>query len=68
MTTYGLRDLYPNFAGLDTSTAVAPEPDDQSALCEDYATAETANGKTARTRNIFLVFAVMVALIIFFGG
>lgn len=65
---FGLADLYPNFAGLDTSTSVAPEPDDQSALCEDAVVAETANAKTASTKNIFIVLAVLVGLIVFFGG
>lgn len=65
---FSMSDLYPNFGGVDTSTIVNPEADDQEALNEDTSTIKEAKTKEARGKNIFLTFAVLVALIIFFGG
>lgn len=65
---FSMADLYPNYGGIDTSTVVNPEADDQEALNEDTQIASEATTKEARGKNIFLAMVVMVALVIFFGG
>lgn len=65
---FAMADLYPNYGGIDTSTVVNPEPDDQDALNEDTKVASESTTKNARGKNIFLAFMVLVALIVFFGG
>lgn len=65
---FSMSDLYPNYGGVDTSTVVNPEADDQDALNEDTKIAGASSSKEARKKNVFLALAVLVALIIFFGG
>lgn len=65
---FAMSDLYPNYGGVDTSTLVNPEADDQEALNEDTKVASESTTKEARGKNIFLALLVLVALIIFFGG
>ena len=65
---FSMADLYPNYGGVDTSTIVNPEVDDQDALNEDTKIAGESASKEARTKNIFVALAVLVALVIFFGG
>lgn len=65
---FSMKDLYPNYLGVDTSTIVTPEPNDQDALNEDTKVVREAVNKQARSKNIFLALAVLVGLIIFFGG
>lgn len=65
---FSMSDLYPNFGGVDTSTVVNPEADDQEALNEDTKIIGEASSKEARGKNIFLALAVLIGLIIFFGG
>ena len=65
---FSMADLYPNYGGIDTSTMVNPEADDQEALNEDTKIINEATTKEARSKNVFLALGVLVALIIFFGG
>lgn len=65
---FSMADLYPNMTGVDTSTLVNPEADDQEALNEDTKLARESATKDARGKNIFLALAVFVGLVIFFGG
>lgn len=65
---FAMSDLYPNYGGIDTSTIVNPEADDQEALNEDTKVATESSRAGARGKNIFLAMIVMVALVIFFGG
>lgn len=65
---FSMSDLYPNYGGVDTSTIVNPEADDQEALNEDTKVALEADTKEARGKNIFIAMIVLVALVIFFGG
>ena len=65
---FSMADLYPNMGGVDTSNLATPEVDDQDALNEDVAIAEESSTTEARGKKIFLAMAVLLALIIFFGG
>ena len=65
---FAMADLYPNFGGIDTSTVVTPEVDDQDPLNEDVKAAEESSMTEAKGKNIFLAFMVLIALIVFFGG
>lgn len=65
---FAMADLYPNYGGFDTSTIATPEVDDLEALNEDTTTAEESSATEARSKNIFMALAVMVALVVFFGG
>ena len=62
---FSMSDLYPNFGGIDTSTVVTPETDDQDAL--NVAT-QIAKRPEAKGKNIFMALLVLCALIVFFGG
>lgn len=64
---FSMRDLYPNMGGLETSTSVNPEPNDQDVLNEDYDTAQKASQTKASKKNIFIALILLVALIIFLG-
>ena len=65
---FAMSDIYPTYGGIDTSTVVNPEADDQDALNEDTSVAKEATTKDARSKNIFLALGVLVALVVFFGG
>lgn len=65
---FSMSDLYPNFGGIDTSTVVTPETDDQDALNEDVKIAEESSTTEAKGKNIFMALLVLCALIVFFGG
>ena len=65
---FAYADLYPNWSGIDTSTIVTPEVDDQDALNEDITVAEDSSATESRGKTIFIALAVMIALIILFGG
>ena len=65
---FSMSDLYPNLGGVDTSTQVTPEVDDQDALNEDVKMANESTNTEARSKQVFLALGVLVALIIFFGG
>ena len=65
---FAMSDLYPNYGGIDTSTIVNPEADDQEALNEDTKIAKESTTKDARGKNIFIALIIMVGLVIFFGG
>ena len=65
---FSMADLYPNLGGVDTSTQVTPEVDDQDALNEDVKMANESTNTEARSKQVFLALGVIVALIIFFGG
>lgn len=64
---FSMRDLYPNMGGLETSVAVAPEPNDQDVLNEDFDTAQKASQTKASNKNIFIALIVIIALIVFLG-
>lgn len=64
---FAMRDLYPNMAGLETSVAVAPEPNDQDVLNEDFDTAQKASQTKASNKNIFIALIVVIALVVFLG-
>lgn len=63
-----LKDLYPNFAGLDTTAETIPEAEDKDALHEDMEQAEKVSVKESSKKNILLALAVMAGLVIFFGS
>lgn len=63
-----LKDLYPNYMGVDTSNLASPSVDDHDALGEDVATAEKVSLTESSKKNILLALGVLVALIIFFGS
>lgn len=65
---FAMADLYPNYGGVDTSTLVTPEVDDQNALNEDVNVAEKSSATQPSTKSIFISIGVIIALIIFFGG
>lgn len=65
---FAMADLYPNYGGVDTSTLVTPEVDDQNALNENVKVAEESTVTEASSKNIFIAIFVIIALIIFFGG
>lgn len=65
---FAYSDLYPNMGGVDTSTMVTPETDDQDAMGEDIKVANEASNTEARSKNIFLALAVLLGLVVFFGG
>ena len=65
---FSMSDIYPNYGGVDTSTIVTPEVDDQEALNEDVNIAAESSQTEARKKNIFLALGIMLALVIFFGG
>ena len=65
---FSMTDMYPNFSGVETSNLAVPEVDDQDALNEDTATAEEATVMEASKKSIFLAIAVLVLLVVFFGG
>ena len=65
---FSMSDLYPNFGGIDTSTVVTPETDDQDALNEDVKIAEESSTTEAKGKNLFMALLVLCALIVFFGG
>lgn len=65
---FSMKDLYPNYSGIDTSTLATPDVSDQDALNENVKVAEESTTTEARKKNIFIALGVMVALIIFFGG
>ena len=63
-----LKDLYPGIGMQETSTEVAPNPDEQDALGEDKSTAESTKEGWAGTKKIILAVIVIVCLIVFFGA
>ena len=65
---FAYSDLYPNWGGVDTSTVVTPEVDDQDALNEDIDIAEESSATESKGKNIFLALGIMLALVVFFGG
>ena len=65
---FAYSDLYPNWGGVDTSAVVTPEVDDQDALNEDIHVAEESSATESKGKNIFLAMAVMLGLVVFFGG
>lgn len=65
---FAYSDLYPNWGGIDTSQLATPEVDDQDALNEDTNISEKASSTESSKRNIFLALAVLLGLVIFFGG
>lgn len=65
---FAMADLYPNFGGFDTSTLATPESDDLNALNEDTSITEQAKTTEVSKKSVFLALAVLVALVIFFGG
>ena len=65
---FSFADLYPTYGGVDTSTKATPENDDQEALNEDVDVAEKSSATEAGKVSIFATLAILVLLIIFFGG
>ena len=67
---FSMRDLYPNYIAQEeeTSTKANPDADDQDALNEDTQITEKADTRNASRKNVLLALAVLVALVVFFGG
>lgn len=63
-----MKDLYPNFSGIETSDLATPQVNDQDALGEDVATAEKATLTESSKKNILLALAVLCGLVVFFGA
>lgn len=62
-----MKDLYPNFAGTDTSNNATPDVSDQDALNEEVATAEKASVTESSRRNVLLALGILVGLVVIFG-
>lgn len=65
---FSFKDLYPSWAGIETSNLATPEVDDQEALNESVEVAEESTTTEAKKKNILIALGVIVALVIFFGG
>lgn len=63
-----MKDLYPSFSGLDTSTSAVPSTDDKDALGEDIKEAEKVDTRESGKSNVLLALAVLVGLVVFFGA
>ena len=66
-TTFGFKDLYPEFAGEETGERVIPDEDKQQTLAENADDTVKAS-KHAKPKFIFIALGLIVALVIFFGG
>ena len=64
---FSMRDLYPNYAGDETSTQALPDEDDMDALVENADDAEEAT-KGARPKNMLIAALVMIAVVVWLGG
>lgn len=64
-----MGDLYPQmFSGMqETSTAVTPDADDQTALSEDKNTAETLDRNTPNTIRVIISVVFVIILVVLFG-
>ena len=65
---YSFRDLYPTYSGGETSTEVIPDNGTQEALNENTSTAEQADGKHSRGKQILLAVIVIGLLVFLLGG
>ena len=65
---FAYGDLYPGWGGVETSNLATPEVSDQVALNEDIDVAEQSTNTEAKRKNIFIALAVILGVIIFFGG
>lgn len=69
---FSMNDFYPNVLGgqfgVDTSTMVTPDKDDQQVLGESKESAEEANkANQPRTLNLFLAVGLIACLVVVFG-
>lgn len=62
-----MKDLYPNYNGLETSNKVIPESNDQDAMGEDVEVAEKSSVTESSKKNILIALGLLIALIVFFG-
>lgn len=65
---YKLKDIYPTMGIEETSTAAIPEPEEQAALHDDAATAESVRPNYANGKKIALSVIVLSCLVIFLGS
>ena len=65
---FNYRDIYPEYAGTETSTEVAPEADDMEALEENKEDAEAVSNTHARGKNMIFACIVLIAAVVFLGG
>ena len=66
-TTYGFKDLYPDYLGEETGERVIPDEDKQQTLSENADDTIKAS-KHAKPKFVFIALGLLVAMIIFFGG
>lgn len=62
-----MKDLYPNYGGLETSNLATPDSNDQDALGEDREIQEKVSLTESSKKNILLAFGVLILLVVFFG-
>lgn len=64
-----MADMYPQmFSGApETSTAVTPDADDQTALSEDKNVAETLDRNTPNTIRVIISVVFVIILVVLFG-
>lgn len=63
-----LKDLYPNYSGIDTTDETIPDVSDKDALGEEMQTAEKATVKESSRKNIFLALGILICLVVFLGA
>lgn len=62
-----MKDLYPNFNGVDTSLSAVPDPDDQDTMGEDVKTAEKSNPTDASGSKIGIAIVIIVGVAFVMG-
>lgn len=65
---YKLKDIYPTMGIEETSTAAIPVPEEQAALQDDAATAESVRPHYANGKKIALSVIVLSCLVVFLGS
>lgn len=65
---FAYKDLYPGFAGVETSTMAQPDADDQEALNEDRTAAEISDAKNPTTKSVLLAVLLIACLAALLGG
>lgn len=62
-----MKDLYPNFSGIETSTKVMPDVNDQDALNEDVESSEKVRTEEASKKKIFLFIGLFIIFVVLLG-
>lgn len=66
---FSMKDIYPTFPGTpETSNRANLDMEDREALTENSEAIEKSSGAQSSTKNIFIAFGLIIAIIIFLGG